>query len=310
MYGVLRRGLTSADVARVVHVHLEEAADGLRWAFRHPPEVIVTCATFLAEYVRGCLPVATRAATRVVAIPNAVDLDRFAPAPKDEAKRRIGAPTSRPLVLMLANLAPHKGLETAIRAISLLKARGVDVTCWMAGAERGGPGAYTRRMTDLVTEAEVADRVTFLGQRSDPDQLLRAADFLLLPSTQEGLPLSILEAQASKVCVLAAPTAGIPEVVRDGETGFLIAATDAEGYAWRLEHLIRHPGMRGAVTEAAFQCTTRDNSWAAYCRKIDAVYDEAIEIRRTRRRSRFRFRPWRTRVDDGRPPRAVADATA
>ena len=92
--------------------------------------------------------------------------------------------------------------------------------------------------------------VRLLGQRDDANVLLRAADFFLLPSTNEGLPLSILEAQATKVPVLAAPTAGIPEIVRDAETGFLIPATDAPGYAHRIRVFAREsralPARRGA----------------------------------------------------------------
>jgi len=61
----------------------------------------------------------------------------------------------------------------------------------------------------LCSELGVADQIRFLGHREDIPDLLRAADILLLPSTNEGLPLSVLEAQATKVPVLAAPTAGI-----------------------------------------------------------------------------------------------------
>ena len=57
---------------------------------------------------------------------------------------------------------------------------------------------------------------------------------------REGLPLSVLEVQATKVPVLAAPTAGIPEVITDGETGFLISADDAIGYANGIEKLLNH----------------------------------------------------------------------
>jgi glycosyltransferase involved in cell wall biosynthesis len=121
------------------------------------------------------------------------------------------------LILLVANLAPHKGHkghETAIRAVAILKERGVNAWLWFAGIERGDSLEYTERLKTLCGELGVAGRVRFLGQRSDVPELLRAADFFLLPSTSEGLPLSILEAQASKVPVIAAPTAGIPEIIR------------------------------------------------------------------------------------------------
>ena len=99
--------------------------------------------------------------------------------------------------------------------------------------------------------------------------LLRAADFFLLPSTHEGLPLSILEAQASGVPVLAAPTAGVPEVVTDGETGFLVpirsSAALAEKINWCAVNRSVVDGMGIAASKRAGEFT-----WRAYGEKIVA----------------------------------------
>jgi glycosyltransferase involved in cell wall biosynthesis len=179
-------------------------------------------------------------------------------------------------VLMLANLAPHKGQETAIRAVALLKKRGIDVNCWLAGIERGGATAYTQRLKQLIGQCEVADRVRLLGQRRDASDLLRAADCFLLPSTCEGLPLSVLEAQASAVPVLAAPTAGIPEVIQDGETGFLIAADNPAGYADRLQFLFAQPQLAERVAHAARTQVLANFTWPVYCRRILQLYQEVL----------------------------------
>ncbi len=276
-YGALRHALGWSGLRRVAHVQIEEGPGLLRWAFAAPPDLIITCARFLVSAVRQALPEHLRERQRVVAVPNAVDTAKFAPGDRAGAKRKVGAPAGAPLALMLANLAPHKGQETAVRAVAALKARGVEVHLWLAGTERGGAGAYTARLRALVGEAGVADRVHLLGQCRDTPDLLRAADFFLLPSTCEGLPLSVLEAQATRVPVLAAPTAGVPEVVRDGETGFLIAAGDAEGYAARVERLLADRALAGRVAEAAYGCVTREYNWAAYCRRVTELYDEVLE---------------------------------
>jgi glycosyltransferase involved in cell wall biosynthesis len=276
-YGALRPALRHSGLRQVVHVQIEEEAEGLRWALRSPPDLIITCARFLVEQVRRALPEHLRERQRIAAVPNAVDTAKFVPGDKVEAKRKVGAPAGVPLAVMLANLAPHKGHETAIRAAAVLKARGLATHFWLAGIERGGAGAYTARLHGLIREAGVADRVRLLGQRSDTPDLLRAADFFLLPSTCEGLPLSILEAQATQVPVLAAPTAGIPEVVFDGTTGFLIPADDAEGYARRVEELLANPALSHRVAEKAFLRTTREYGWSAYCRSVVELYDEVLE---------------------------------
>jgi glycosyltransferase involved in cell wall biosynthesis len=277
VYGALRRCLAQSGSKRVVHVHIEQDEEGLRWALRKPPHLIITCARFLVDQVRRALPPQVGERQWIAAVPNSIDTAKFKPGNKAEAKRQVGAELSRPLALMLANLAPHKGQETVIAAAAILKGRGVDINVWLAGIERGGAGAYTARLQTLIQEAGVGDRVRLVGQRTDAPDLLRAADFFLLPSTCEGLPLSILEAQATKVPVLAAPTAGIPEVVCDGATGFLIAADDAQGYARRIEELLANPELSNHVAEAAFVRTTRDHNWQEYCRRIMELYEEVLD---------------------------------
>jgi glycosyltransferase involved in cell wall biosynthesis len=275
-YGALRWGLRLAGLKQVVHVQLREEDAGLRWAFRTPPELIITCARFLVDLVRRTLPHRIRDRQRIVAVPNAVDCAKFFPGEKGKARERVHASAGVPLALMLANLAPHKGQETAIRAVAHLKHKGVDMACWLAGVERGNTTVYTARLKSLIAELGVADRVKLLGQRTDAPDLLRAADFFLLPSTCEGLPLSVLEAQASGVPVLAAPTDGIPEVVRDGVTGFLVAAGDAAGYAHCLENLLDHPELGRKVAEAAQERTRRENNWENYCQRVSELYEDLV----------------------------------
>jgi glycosyltransferase involved in cell wall biosynthesis len=276
-YGLLHWGLRLSGLKQVVHVHIETEHEVMRWALRSPPELIITCARFLVDQVRLALPPQWQDKQRIVALPNAVETQRFFPGNKEKAKELVGAPADQPLVLMLANLAPHKGQETAIRAISLLKERRINLTCWLAGVEREGEDAFTARLRSLVEELAVSDRVRLLGHRADAPDLMRAADYFLLPSTHEGLPLSVLEAQASKVPVLAAPTAGIPEVVSDGKTGFLIAADDSTGYADVLQTLLAQPELSRCVTKAAYAQVVDSYTWSAYCRRIKDLYQEVLD---------------------------------
>jgi glycosyltransferase involved in cell wall biosynthesis len=278
VYRAIWPALRLSRLRRVVHVHLEEGQIGLRWALSRPPDLIITCSRSLIEYVRRTLPDHLQERQWIEAVPNSVDTVRFRPAEKRAAKERVGAPADTPLVLMLANLAPHKGQETTIRAVAALKQRGVDVACWLAGAERQRHG-YMERLQALVAELGVQDRVRLLGQRSDVPELLQAADLFLLPSTSEGLPLSILEAQATKVPVLAAPTAGIPEVVVEGETGFLIPADDANGYANRIVELLENPGLSRRIVENAFKLVCENYNWESYCKRIECLYDAIADGR-------------------------------
>ena len=277
--------LTLSRLIRVVHVQIEENDECLRLGVPSSSGTRGDLCTVPGR--SGAKIPAFRSTRRVVAVPNAVDTERFSPGLKSETRQRLGVPAGRPLVLMLANLAPHKGQETAIEAIARLKQRGIDVTCWLAGTERDGEGHYTQRLRSLIVNSGVQDRVQLLGQRSDAPDLLRAADLFLLPSTHEGLPLSILEAQTTRVPVLAAPTPGVPEVVQDGQTGFLIAANDAEGYARRMEQLLANPNLYAAMTDAAFRRTTLEYNWSALCGRMATLYRELNETATPPRRSWF-----------------------
>jgi glycosyltransferase involved in cell wall biosynthesis len=281
-YRLLLPGLILSRMPLVAHVHNDEGHESFRWTFRRPPHLIITCARFLVDPVRQALPRSLQQRQWIEAVPNAVNTRRFAPGDKQDAKQSVGAPTDSPLALMLANLAPHKGQETAIRAVAILKQAGVSIRCWLAGIERGGGKSYTDRLETLIWELGVEDHVRLLGQREDADLLLQAADFFLLPSTHEGLPLSILEAQATKVPVLAAPTAGIPEVVADGETGFLIAADDAVGYADRIQSLLNQPALYRRVAEQAHARAISELSWEGYCERIMFLYQALLQRHRLR----------------------------
>ena len=271
-YRALWPALKMSQLKTVVHVHLEEEREGLRWALRRPPDIIITCARFLSEYVRSVLPIRFRDNQQIIAASNAVDTKQFFPGDKNVAKVRFGVPVQTPLVLMVANLARHKGQETALRAASMLRKSGVVAQFWFAGVERGNSREYTSRLQALVNDLGLTDHVRFLGQRKDIPDLLRAADFFILPSTTEGLPLSVLEAQASGTPVLAAPTAGIPEVVIDGETGFLVGADDAAGYAHHLVNLLCNPSLYSEIADRAYTNVVKEHSWKTYVERVYAVY--------------------------------------
>ena len=244
--------------------------ESLSWAFRRPPHLIITCARYLIEPARRAVPQALQESQWIEAVPNAVDLKILAGDKRDASAAGRGRRSATPLALMLANLAPHKGQETAIKSVAILKQAGIELNCWLAGVEREGCTEYTYRLKALIAELNVGDQRPgcSAGEDDGLSLLLRAADFFLLPSTHEGLPLSIVEAQASKVPVLAAPTAGIPEVVADGETGFLIAADDASGYAHRIGCLLENPMIYHRVAVRATERTISALSRESHCGRL------------------------------------------
>lgn len=140
-----------------------------------------------------------------------VDLDLYEPAtPGVDGPIRL---------VTVGALAPRKGQEYAIEALSMLKESGVDATLDLVGA--GPDEAKLRR---LVADAGLGDLVSFAGEQEDPRPYLKRADVFLLPSRQEGFAVALLEAMATGLPVIATDVGGNAEALVDGEGGRIVPA--------------------------------------------------------------------------------------
>jgi glycosyltransferase involved in cell wall biosynthesis len=140
-----------------------------------------------------------------------------------------------------------------------------------------GEGPLLGEMQSLASSLGIADRVHFLGQRMDVDQILSRAQGCLLVTNWEGFPLSILEAMRAGLPVVASAVGGIGESVVDGETGYLTPRGDAEVLRDRIGRLLSAPATRihlGANGRLRYERQfTLDHSVA----KTLAVYRDVIE---------------------------------
>jgi glycosyltransferase involved in cell wall biosynthesis len=272
VYGLLSPLLAAIGARAVVQFHIDPTEDEVLWALGRPPAAVGTCSRHIASVIRAINERAGRNIP-VHPMPNAIDLAPYANVDRAAARRRLGARLDRPLVLMLANLAEHKGQRTAVHAVRLLKDRGLLVDCWLAGEERAGVKEFTPRLEALIRELGVEDQVTLLGFRQDGPELLQAADLFLLPSTHEGLPLSVLEAQAAGTVVLGSTVPGIREVVTDGVTGFIIDHADYATYADRMHALLTAPALYQQIAEAARAYVRHEHAWSTYLERAWQVYE-------------------------------------
>jgi len=134
------------------------------------------------------------------------------------------APQMGPLKLgVLARLIPLKNVESLVHAIAHLVGMGIEVQ-----AEIAGSGPSESALRELVAGLGVTDRVRFLGWRMDVDKLLASWDLLVIPSLEEGFPLSALEAMAAARPVVASRVGGLSELVVDGVTGRLVPPGDTD----------------------------------------------------------------------------------
>ena len=152
-----------------------------------------------------------------------------------------------PTILHVARLVEMKGTQYLLRAFATLAARHPEVRLVIIG-----DGPLDRSLRALADSLRLGEQVVFLGARPHAEVLvwMRQARMLVLPSVLtssgrvEGLGMVMLEAAATGVPVVASRVGGIPEGVRDGETGFLVRAREVEALARRIEDLLQSPATR------------------------------------------------------------------
>ncbi len=149
---------------------------------------------------------------------NGVDLKRFEKDfDKKKKKKELGLPLSLPLVGTIGRLQPQKDHKTFLKASSLILKKFPKVHFLIVGG-----GSLRRELEDFTKNLEIEKNVHFLGERKDIEEILPLMDIFVLTSKREGFPITVLEAMACGVPVVATSVGGTPEIIEDGKTGFLI----------------------------------------------------------------------------------------
>ena len=170
-------------------------------------------------------------ADRVHVVPNGVDPAIFRPLDRGTARATLGIPERESMVLAVARLDKVKGLELLVQAMAALRRRAF----LSVRAHVVGDGPERRSLDALIARTKVPVR---LHGALPPETLplwYAAADVTVLTSTSEGCPNSVLEALACGRPVIATSVGGVPDLVRDGENGFLVRERDPGTFADRLE---------------------------------------------------------------------------
>jgi glycosyltransferase involved in cell wall biosynthesis len=209
-------------------------------AARRLPEMILAPSEAVAASVR--LP--GRRCPRVV--PDPVDLDRFHPGiPRDRIRQELGIAGDEPLIGMIGHLTPWKGHEVFLEISRAVADRVPHSRFVVVGGsiyETHGHAGYPETLRQRAAALGLSDRVTFLGIRDDIPELLAGLDVLVhAPTAPEPFGRVLAEAMAVGRPVVAARCGGIPEVVEDGVTGFLVPSADVGAFTAAVVRLLEDP---------------------------------------------------------------------
>jgi glycosyltransferase involved in cell wall biosynthesis len=223
---------------------------------------LTTVMVFPAEATRSDgLAARTCAPEQSVVIPNAVPL-----APTAAARSNGDVP----LVVSVARLSAQKDVSTLIRALALLQPDG-----WRAAVI--GDGNERAAIEREISARGLDSRVELLGDRDDVPEMLARADIFALSSRWEALPISILEAMAAGLPVVATEVDGVPELVVDGETGFLVPSGHPEELAAAITRLLEDEKARKAMGSAGRARVADRFAIEAFGRAHRDLYERELE---------------------------------
>jgi glycosyltransferase involved in cell wall biosynthesis len=232
LYGGIAARL--AAVPRLIYVehdawHYEQSRDRMlaRLLLRGLGAQIVAASRQVSERLNSVVP-----GKDVTVVPPGIATDRFKPGDKATARRRLGLDPSWSIVGNIGRLQPVKGQRYLIEALEKLPQTAHVVFV--------GDGPLRATLEGLARDHGVAGRVHFLGHRDDVADIYPAFDVFCLSSLSEGLPRTLLEAQASGVPVVATQVGGIAEAVCPA-TGILVPPADPAALAAALSHALATP---------------------------------------------------------------------
>ncbi len=220
------------------------------------------------------LPRAVRGQSRVVV--HGVDLapSEAMVAARPEIRARIraelGVGDRELLAVTVANLRSEKGYDVLLEAAHRIAARGLPVT-FVAAGQGDQAAALDERRHALGLD----DRLRFLGHRTDALALLTAADLVVLPSHQEGLPVVLMEATSVGATIVATSVGGVPQVITDGVNGLLVPPGDPEALADAIARLVTDPSLRDRLGRGAAEGGASFDVARASA-EIEALYGELL----------------------------------
>jgi len=255
--------LSHADTARNVYEKKKQAYRGHRIHF-------VGCSRWIAAEAGESLLARDAAVT---SIPNPIDTEAFSPGSRDDARLHFSLPADKRLLLWAAQKVTdeRKGLHHLLHALEIIKQRHPDEARTMGVIILGGRADEVARLFPVATYP-----LGFLSGESEIVAAYRAADAFVLPSTEDNLPNTIMEAMACGIPQIGFSVGGVPEMIAHRHTGYVARLRDEADLAEGIRHVLYADAARDygmAAREKACRYYAED----VVARKFTELYKQAID---------------------------------
>ena len=274
LYGCLAARLAGARRVASVRGYTDHT-----WALRlykrfdlltlHAFDGVIAVSEHLRQWlIRHGLP-----AARIVTAHDALDLALFTmnAATRAEVRSRFGISDPQFVVTTVGRLSPEKGHRCLLEAAQSILGEHPDARFMIVG-----DGPLRGQLEQQVRSLEINTAVIFAGYQVDVAGFLGASDLFVLPSLREGTPNALLEAMALAKPVVVSQVGGMLEIVKNGETGFLVPPQDPDSVAQAVLTLMRDPNQAAAMGRRARQVIEQDFNVQRLARQIAAVYDQVL----------------------------------
>ena len=270
---VVLSGALAATIARVPHVwHVREIYARFARAWPLHRLLLGTASALPCVSAATAAQFRPRDPARVLHDGLALEPRR---APREAARAALGLTGDVPVVAVLGRISEWKGQDVLVRALAEPDLAERGAIGLIAGEAWPGAERRARRVLELARTLGVSDRLALVGFRDDLENVLGAADVIAVPSTApDPLPGAAIEAAAAGCAVVASDHGGLPEILRDGETGRLVAPGDPLALAVAVAELLDDPAARRRLGTAAAGEVRARFSAERLLERIQALYDE------------------------------------
>lgn len=208
---------------------------------------------------------------RLVTIPNGIDIRRFYARSQTTLRQDLAIPQGTVLLGTLSSLTAEKGHRYLLEALSILTKDAAEFRLLIAGE-----GPERQRIGNLAKALRLTSQLTFLGTRTDTEQLLAGLDVFVLPSLSEGLPMALLEAMATGLAVVASDVGDVSQIVHHNETGFLVESGNPKALADAIRQLLNDPELRRRLGTAAAGFIRDHYSAQTMARRYCEQYEQLV----------------------------------
>lgn len=212
---------------------------------------------------------------KVRLIQNGLDLSLLSSGSSESNKEDLpfNLPNGSRVFVVVGRLFPDKGHRYFLQAFSKVRQSHPSIVALIVG-----DGPLFEDLRENIDSLGLNDSVFLTGVRRNIRAIYRMADFMIIPSLREGLPYVLLEAMANKVLVVATSVGGIPSLIKDGETGFLVRPGKAREIAEKMELVLSQPVENTKIVEQALRHVSEHFTASKMVDKTEKLYRELIEI--------------------------------